>query len=336
MSDLDIDTMVYGLSDDIGETAALAEELGFDCVWNPEMDFDSLLPLPLVAEHTEDIEFGTKIATAFTRSPMVLAYMAWDLQRYSGGRFALGLGTQVKGHNVDRFSVDFEWESPGPRLREVVESLRHIWDVFQGRRDELNYDGEFYQFSLMTDFFDPGPIDNPDIPIHLAGVNEYNIQLAGEVADGLAMHGFNTPAYTEEVIEPLVERGAERGGRSIDEVELIAAPFVVTGRTDEEIQASREEAKERIAFYGSTRTYHDVLELHGWKGVGMELHELSKQDKWGEMHELITDEMVDAFAVEAPVDELADEIRSKYGGVADRVTVDFEGKEYWGEVVEEL
>jgi probable F420-dependent oxidoreductase len=336
MSDLDIDTMVYGLSDDIGQTAALAEELGFDCVWNPEMDFDSLLPLPLVAEHTENVEFGTKIATAFTRSPMVLAYMAWDLQRYSGGRFALGLGTQVKGHNVDRFSVDFEWESPGPRLREVVESLRHIWDVFQGRRDELDYDGEFYQFSLMTDFFDPGPIDNPDIPIHLAGVNEYNIQLAGEVADGLAMHGFNTPAYTEEVIEPLVERGAERGGRSIAEVELIAAPFVVTGRTDEEIEASREEAKERIAFYGSTRTYHDVLELHGWKDVGMELHELSKQDKWGEMHGLITDEMVDAFAVEAPVDELADEIRSKYGGVADRVTVDFEGKEYWGEVVEEL
>jgi probable F420-dependent oxidoreductase len=336
MSDLDIDTMVYGLSDDIGQTAALAEELGFDCVWNPEMDFDSLLPLPLVAEHTENVEFGTKIATAFTRSPMVLAYMAWDLQRYSSGRFALGLGTQVKGHNVDRFSVDFEWESPGPRLREVVESLRHIWDVFQGRRDELDYDGEFYQFSLMTDFFDPGPIDNPDIPIHLAGVNEYNIQLAGEVADGLAMHGFNTPAYTEEVIEPLVERGAERGGRSIAEVELIAAPFVVTGRTDEEIEASREEAKERIAFYGSTRTYHDVLELHGWKDVGMELHELSKQDKWGEMHGLITDEMVDAFAVEAPVDELADEIRSKYGGVADRVTVDFEGKEYWGEVVEEL
>lgn len=336
MSEIKIDTTVYGLSEGVGETAALAEELGFDCVWNPEMDFDSFLPLPVVADHTNDVEFGTKIATAFTRSPMVMAYMSWDLQRFSGGRFLLGLGTQVKGHNERRFSVDFEWSSPGPRLREVVESIRHIWDVFQGRKDELDYNGDFYQFSLMTDFFDPGPIDDPDIPIYLAGVNEYNVQLAGEVADGLCIHGFNTPKYTEEVLVPLVENGVERGGRSIDDVELVETPFVITGRTEEEMAESRKEVKDQIAFYGSTRTYHDVLEIHGWKDIGMELHELSKQDEWDEMRGLITDEMVDAFAIEAPIDEVADKIRTKYKGNTDRVMVDFEGKEYWKDVIESI
>jgi len=336
MSDIKVDTTVYGLKQSVGETAALAEELGFDCVWNPEMDFDPFLPLPVVAEHTSDVAFGTKIATAFTRSPMVLAQMSWDLQRYSDGRFLLGLGTQVKGHNERRFSVDFEWQSPGPRLREVVESIRHIWDVFQGREDELDYEGEFYQFSLMTDFFDPGPIDDPDIPIYLAGVNEYNVQLAGEIADGLCMHGFNTPKYTEEVLRPLVENGVERGGRSMDDVELVATPFVITGTTEEEMAESRTEAKDQIAFYGSTRTYHDVLELHGWKDVGMELHELSEEDRWGEMRELITDEMVNTFAIEAPIGEIPDEIRTKYAGTADRIMVDFEGEEHWQDVIEAI
>lgn len=188
----------------------------------------------------------------------------------------------------------------------------------------------------MTDFFDPGPIADPEIPIYVAGVNEYNIQMAGEVADGLCMHGFNTPEYTEEVIAPLVERGAERGGRSLDEITLSASPFVITGATDEEMAKRRREIEEQIAFYGSTRTYHDVLELHGWKEVGSELHELSKRDEWAEMRELVTDEMVDAFAIEASVDELADEIRDKYSGVADRIMVDFDGARYWEDVIEAL
>lgn len=336
MSDLKIDTQVFGINDDVSRKAAMAEDLGFDAVWAPEMDFDSFLAQPLIAEHTERVELGPQIATAFTRSPMVLAYMAWDLQQFSDGRFHLALGTQVEAHNERRFAVDFDWEPPGPRFREVVESIRHIWEVFQGEADGLDYDGEYYQFSLMTDFFDPGPIDHPDIPITLAAVNEYNIQLAGEIADGLSMHGFNTPKYTEEVIRPLVERGAARGDRSLDDFELRANPFVVTGETDAEMERQREEVKRQISFYGSTPAYHDVLELHGWGEVGEQLHELSKQDEWGEMVGLVTDDIVDAFSVEAPVDSIADDIRSKYGGVADRVMVDFEMNPYWSSVIDDL
>jgi probable F420-dependent oxidoreductase len=279
---------------------------------------------------------GTQIATSFTRSPMVMAYQSWDLQRYSGGRFILGLGTQVKGHNERRFSVDFEWEKPGPRLREEVRAIKHIFEVFQGEREELDFDGEFYQFSLMTEEFNPGPIDVGPPDVWVAGVNDYMLKMAGEVSDGLCMHAFNTPKYTEDVIAPLVEEGAEIGDRDPDEVTLSASPFLITGETDEEREAMRREAKQRIAFYGSTRTYHDVLELHGWTDVGMELHELSKDGKWEEMAELVTPEMVDAFAIEAPPEDLADEILDKYGGVADRIQLSYVGSDYWEDVRAEL
>ncbi|WP_254522141.1 TIGR03617 family F420-dependent LLM class oxidoreductase [Natrinema caseinilyticum] len=318
MSDLRIDAMVPGLSTDSGAMAARAEELGFDGVWTPEMDNDAFLPHPLIADRTDEIQQGTRIALSFTRSPMALAYTAWDLARYSDGRFVLGLGTQVKGHNERRFSVD--WESPGPRLREVVESLQHIFDVFRGETD-LDYQGDHYSFSLMTENFNPGPIEHPDVPIYIAGVNEYNIRLAGERCDGLAMHVFNTPDYTDEVIAPTVAEGADRGDRSLEDVSLSASPFVVTGETDEERERTRAEVKRRIAFYGSTRTYHDVLDHHGWRSVGEELHDLSKEQRWDEMTELITDEMVSAFAIEAPPDELLAQAEDVYGGIADRIVL---------------
>jgi len=260
---------------------------------------------------------------------MVLAYMAWDLARYSDGRFVLGMGTQVKGHNERRFSVD--WISPGPRLREVVESLRHIWDIFQGEADELNYQGEHYSFSLMTDFFDPGPIDDPDVPIYIGGVNEYNVKLAGELCDGLDLHPFNTPSYTEEVIRPRVEEGAARTDRSIEDVELSASPMVIVGDSEEERERQREEVRQDIAFHGSTRTYHDILEHHGWKSVGEELHELSKESRWEEMSDLVTDEMLETFSVEITGDDLGtfhDDVAAEYGGIVDRVNVP---PEFWQE-----
>jgi probable F420-dependent oxidoreductase len=321
MSDLKIDAMIPPELDATGEAAARAEELGFDGVFTPALGNDGILPHALVANGTETIEHGSRIALAFTRSPMVLAYMSWQLASFSKGRFVLGLGTQVKGHNERRFSV--EWGEPGPRLREVVESLRHIFDVFQGEA-ELDYEGDHYEFSLMTDEFRPDPIDHPDIPIWIAAVNEYNIQTAGKLCDGLAMHVFNTPTYTDEVIAPMVEKGAESADRSLDDVELSASPFVVTGETEEEWEQSRLEAMRRIAFYGSTRTYHDVLETHGWKDVGAELHELSKDQKWAEMGELITDEMVSTFAIEAEPADLLDEAVDVYGDVADRIVLPLE------------
>lgn len=330
MSDIKIDAHVPAVSQETIDAATTAESLGFDSVWTAETESDPFLPHPLIAEHTESIAMGTQIATSFTRSPMVLAYMSWDLQRYSDGRFILGLGTQVKGHNERRFSVDFEWEQPGPRLREEVRALKHIFDVFQGNA-ELDFDGEFYQFSLMTDTFCPSPLDTPAPPVYVAGVNEYNIRTAGAVSDGLCMHPFNTPKYTEEVIAPLVEDAAEHAGRSLDDVDLVASPFVITGTTDEERQRTTAEAKQRIAFYGSTRTYHDVFELHGFDDIGMELHDLSKEGKWQEMAGLIDDDILDAFAIRAEPADLVNAVEDAYGGIADRVSLPLEfGEEFMG------
>lgn len=319
MGDLQIDSMVPPLSEETQAVAERAERLGVDRVWCRETDNDPFLPLGTIAGHTTDLTFGTRIALAFTRSPMTLAYTAWDLARYSEGRFVLGLGTQVKGHIERRFGM--EWSAPGPRLREVIESLRHIWEVFQGKRDRLDYEGEYYSFSLMTDNFDPGPIDHPEIPIYVAGVNEYNVRLAGELCDGLAMHPFNTPAYAADVLKPLVADGCDRTDRHVDDVSLSAAPLVVTGETPAMRAERRESVRRRIAFYGSTRTYHDVLDHHGWRDIGEDLYEASIEGRWDAMPEMVTDEMLDAFAVDAPPEELLASVEDAYADTADRVTI---------------
>lgn len=336
MTDLQIDANVHGLPGNAAELAETAEEMGFDGFWSNETAHDAFMPLPVAADHSTDIEIGTRIATAFTRSPMVLAQQAWDLQQFSNGRFNLGLGTQVKAHNERRFSVDFEWESPGPRLRELLLALRHIWDVFQGREPELDFQGEFYQLSLMSETWNPGPIDPPDIPIYIAAVNEYNIRLAGELADGICLHTFNTPSYVRDVIVPHLEEGADRGDRSLDEVTVSANPFVVTGRDEAEMEERRQTARERIAFYASTPSYKDVMAHHGWVESGRELHSLSRENRWDEMADLVTDEMLATFAVEAPPEELPAAIEAEYGDVADRVllSTDFDGEPYWEDIVD--
>jgi probable F420-dependent oxidoreductase len=332
-----IDATLGGLEQDVGDHAEIAEEMGFDGIWSPELDFDTFLPLPIVADRTEDVEFGTRIATAFSRSPMVLAYIGWNLSRFSGGRFRLGLGTQVRAHNERRFSV--EWDDPNQQLREVVESIRHVWDYWQGDVDEFGYHGDYYDFSLMTTVFNPGPIEHPDVPIYLAAVNEQNVKLAGELADGLCLHSFNTPKYTEERIKPWLAEAAEEHGRSLDDITISASPFVITGEDDAEREARREMVRMRIAFYASTPAYKPVMQTHGWEDTGRELWELSKEGSWGEMTNLVTDEMVDEFAIEGPIDEVASQVRSEYGGVADRVVLDldegFEGQDFWGDLVDD-
>lgn len=218
-----------------------------------------------------------------------------------------------------------------------MESIRHIWDVFQGRADNLDYQGEFYEFSLMTDAFNPGPIDDPDIPIYIAAVNEYNIRLAGELCDGLCIHSFNTPSYTQDVIAPFVEEGAGRVGRSPDEVTISVSPFIITGRDEVEHERRREAVRERIAFYASTPSYKEVMAHHGWVDTGRELHRLTREGKWDKLPDLVTDEMLSAFAIEASLDKIADEIRDTYGDVADRVLIgNFDGKSYWSEVLDEF
>jgi len=332
-----IEATLNGLGADTGERARTAEEMGFDGLWSPELDWDSFMPLPVAADHTDEIEVGTRIATAFTRSPMVLAYTGWDMAKYSEGRFIMGLGTQVKAHNERRFSVG--WGDPTQRLREVVESIQHIWDYWQGRTEEFGYEGEHYSFSLMTTAFNPGAQDHPDIPIYLAAVNEGNVKLVGELADGICLHSFNTPKYTREHIVPWLEESAEEHGRSLDDIVVSASPFVVTGRNEDEMDARRDMVRMRIAFYASTPSYKPVMQTHGWEDTGRELWKLSREGKWNDMMDLVTDEMVSEFAIEAPLDEVADAVLDEYGDVADRVALDveaaFEGQEFWQKIVDD-
>ena len=327
-----------GVSRDVGRWAREAEAFGFDGFVSSDLDYDAFLPLPLVAEHTESINVATRIATAFTRSPMILAYNACDMQEYTNGRFQLGLGTQVQAHNERRFSV--EWDSPSRQLREVIEALRHIWqDVFQENDSSaLNYEGKYYSLDLMTDLFNPGPIDDPYIPIHIAGINKYNSRLAGELCDGICLHPVSSPSYIEEKINQWVAEGANKANRRPADIETIAAPYVITGKTDEELTREREKARREIAFYGSTPSYHVVFEHHDWDEVGDKLHTLSQEQKFEKAKELVTDEMIDTLAVQAPVDTLGDELRRQYSDIVDclYLSIDFDGEDYWHDVIETL
>jgi probable F420-dependent oxidoreductase len=300
-----LDAMV---SAGIGETARLAvdlESLGYDGLWAAETRYDPFLGLGAAALATKEILLGTGIATAFTRSPMVTAMLAWELQRACAGRFVLGLGTQVKSHNVRRFSVPFE--APAPRIRELVGALRHIWGAFQGEH-RLRFRGRFYRHDLLTSFFDPGPIDHPSIPIYLAAVTPTMYRLSGEVADGVHVHPFHTVRYLQEVALPAL-------GPRRTELTLVAAVFVVVGGEAEFVRS-------QLAFYGSTRTYRPVFEIHGWGELTDELHRLMMRGDVEAMAAAIDDEVLQEFAVVAGTwDDAVAEIRQRYGGLLDRVGI---------------
>jgi len=298
--------------------ARKAEALGYDSLWTSETQHDPFLPLAVAAASTKSLGLGTSIAVAFPRSPMLLAYTAWDLQKASRGRFLLGLGSQVKAHNQRRFSVKFE--SPGPKLREVVLALRAIWDAWQNRT-KLDFHGEFYNFDLMTPFFDPGPIDHPKVPVYVAGVNHWMCRMAGEVCDGLHVHPFHSPKYLREYVHPAVDEGLRASGRSRTGFAYATAVFVIVGDSDAERARNTAVVRQQIAFYASTRTYEPVLASHGWEGVQKELHDRSMQGDWKGMATLITDEMLDAFAVGGTYDTLGPRLRQRYDGLLDRISL---------------
>lgn len=287
----------------IAAAARKAEALGFDGVTMPEAGHDPFLPLAIAAEHTERVALGTNVAIAFPRSPMVTAQLAWDLQQLSGGRFRLGLGTQVRGHVERRYASS--WTGPpGPRLREYVGCVQAMFDTFQTGAAPA-FEGEEFRFTLMNPFFNPGPIDHPHVPIHLAAVNPYMARLAGELCDGLRLHPIATFRYTREVVLPAVAAGTDVGGRRRGEVEVIGAPFLAVAAGDEALEAARAALKQAIAFYSSTRTYHAVLDHHGWTDVGLELHQMSKDGRWKELPTRISDEMLDEWAIVTTPDALA-------------------------------
>ncbi len=307
---IDVGVLVPNLLD-MAKTARAAEEIGFDCLWTSETQHDAFLPLALAAEHTSRIELGTAIAVAFPRSPTVLAHIAWDLAAASNGRFILGLGTQVKAHIERRFGMP--WESPAPKLREMILAMRAVWNAWQGD-GTVNFRGEFFKITLMTPFFNPGPIDHPEIPIYIAGVNEQLCRLAGEMCQGFHVHPFHTAAYIREVVLPNVERGAEKASRTRADVQLSSAIFVATDDME------RDMVRTQISFYASTPTYRPVFELHGWGDVGEQLSRLAVRKKWEEMPGLITDEMLNEIAIVAPMQEVPRRIKERYAGLLDRVT----------------
>lgn len=312
---LDTGLLVSNLND-VPVHAKAAEELGFDALWSAEASHDPFLPLLIAAEHTERIKLGTAIAVAFPRSPMVLAQIGWDLQAFSHGRFILGLGTQVKGHNERRFGV--RWEHPGPKLREMILVIRAIWDCWQnGSRP--SFTGKFYNFTLMTPFFNPGPIEHPNIPIYIAGVNEYMCQLAGELCDGFHIHPFHSLRYLDEVVYPNVEKGLAKGGRRREQIAMSTTAFVITGANEAEIEAAKAPVRQQISFYASTRTYKRVLDVHGWGDVCLRLNEKAAKGDWAGMAGEITDEMLDVYAVSGTYDVIAERVKEKYRNYLDRV-----------------
>jgi probable F420-dependent oxidoreductase len=296
------------------------EDVGFDGIISPETaGHDPFFPLLLAAEHTERIGLSTGIAVSFPRSPMVVAQMAWDLQRFSGGRFQLGLGTQVKGHNERRYSTP--WTAPaGPRMREYVLCLKAILESFQNSREPRYFEGEHYQFTMLPPVFTPRPIEHPHIPVYIAAVNPYMCRVAGEVCEGVFAHPVCTAKYVKEVMLPNIAEGARKADRRLSDINLIGAPIVVTGRNKAELEEEKKLHRRRVSFYASTRTYHSVFKVHGWHEMGLKLHEMSLENRWKEMAELIPDEMAEEFATIGLLDEIGPKLRERWGGTLSTIS----------------
>lgn len=316
---IDASMLVHDLAQ-MPAVARAADEAGFDGLWTFETAHDAFLPLVLATEHSRRLTLGTSIAVAFARSPAVLAYIGWDLARFSHGRFVLGLGTQVKGHNERRFGVN--WEKPVEKMREVILAVRAIWDCWQNQT-RLNFQGQFFKLTLMTPFFSPAPHDYPRIPIYIAGVNRRMCRLAGELCDGFHVHPLNSPRYLREVILPNIEAGLAESGRRRGDIELSSSIFVIP--TNDSTEAARREAEVRrqISFYASTPPYRPVFAIHGWKDAAEQLSALAARGKWDGMPALINDEMLDTFCLRAPWEELPAKVIEKYGGLLDRVSYYF-------------
>ena len=300
-----------------GAAAKELEDQGYDGIWTAETSHDPFFPLLLAAQSTERVELGTGIAVAFARNPMNLAQIAWDLQAASKGRFILGLGSQIKPHITKRFSMP--WSHPAARMREMILAIRAIWASWNDGT-KLDFHGDFYTHTLMTPFFNPGPNPHGDAKIALAGVGELMTEVAGEVCDGFLCHGFTTERYLREVTLPALERGAAKAGRTLADIEISGPAFVVTGANEEEMARSVAGTKQQIAFYGSTPAYRPVLELHGWGGLQDDLNKMSKEGKWQEMGELITDEILHTFAVVAEPEKLAAGLEERYGDIVQRLS----------------
>ena len=294
-----------------GAEAARAERIGFDAIWSFEIDHDPFFPLLQAALATERLRIGTNIAVAFARTPFSMAISAWDLQAASGGRLMLGLGTQVRPHVERRFSAEFD--HPAARVVDYIDCLRAIWSTFQtGARPR--YEGPFYRFTLINDFFNPGPIDHPDIPVYLAGVNPRMAAAAGEAADGFSVHPMHSPDYLREIVHPALAEGARKRDRSAQAIALVASCFVVRGATESERSRSERAVRRQVAFYASTPSYRTFLEFHGEMDAARRLSALMREGRFEEMPDLVSDTLLDAVAITEADGDLGKRLLARYAG----------------------
>ena len=302
----------------VGPAAKAIEAQGFSGVSTQENRQDAFLPLAVAATSTSSLELRTSIAIAFSRSPMVAANMSWDIQRASKGRFTLGIGSQVKGHNVRRFSVP--WSAPAPRMREYVQALRAIWDCW-ANGTPLDYQGEHYQFSLMTPNFTPEPCEQGVPKVQIAAVGPAMMKVAAEECDGVMLHVFCTGKYLEEVIMPRLNKGLENSGRTRADFEISGGGFIATGADDEAVHRMFEWVRKRVGFYGSTPSYWPVFEQHGWEDLGHKLNDMSKKGQWDDMTQAVSDDVVHEFCVAGRHDQIKEQIQQRFGGVVDVVSL---------------
>jgi len=312
------------------------EEIGYDGAFSFEAKLDPFLPLAVAAEHTSRLTLGTAVAIAFGRNPMNLANAAHGLQTLSGGRFLLGLGSQVRPHIEKRFSMP--WSRPAARMRELVLAVKAIFDCWEGKAP-LRFEGEFYTHTLMIPAFDPGPSPFGPPPIYTGGFGPRMTRVAGEVADGFIAHPFQTRESLRRNVLPALEEGLARSGRARGDLDVVCATLVVTANRAEDFARSREAARKQLAFYGSTPAYRSTLDVHGWGELHHELNRLSKQGRWDDMAGLIDDDVLEAVAVVGERHELAAKLRDRLAGVADSVSLTHNrapDPEHWAGTVREL
>jgi probable F420-dependent oxidoreductase len=308
-------------TEDLGEVRTLypkLEAIGYDRAFSFEAKHDPFIPLAVAGEHTSTMELGTAIAIAFARTPMTLANTAWDLQTVTGGRFVLGLGSQIRPHIEERFSMP--WSRPVARMRELVSGIRAIWSSWQDG-SPLQFEGDFYTHTRMIPAFDPGPNAFGPPRILTAGFGPQMTAVAGEVADGFLVHPVNSRRSLLELTLPAIDEGARRAGRPRGDIEVVCVTIVVTGRDQAELDRSREAVRAQLAFYGTTPAYLPVFELHGYGDLHPELKRMARANRWQEMGDLIDDELIETIAVVGEPHEIAGKIRARLDGISDSVSL---------------
>ncbi len=291
------------------------ERRGYDGVFSAEINNDPFFPLLLAAEHSKRIALTTSISVAFARNPMTLANLAWDLNQYSKGRFTVGLGSQIKPHIMRRFSMP--WSKPAARMREFIQAMQAIWRCWE-TGEKLDFNGEFYQHTLMTPMFTPTRKTYGAPGVNLAAVGPLMTEVAAEVANGVIAHGFTTARYLREVTLPAVQRGLEKSGRKREDFDVSLPAMVVTGVDEEAFEQSKMAIRSQLGFYASTPAYRPVLELHGWGELQTTANQLTREGRWQEMGALITDDILHTFALVCEdIEQLPALLQQRYGDMAD-------------------